>query len=115
MKKIGILAIMIVVAFSQMMKAGTMKTSSVAPGPVIRFEFDFNSKKSNCMNPFGFCKFSIEITWEDHGNSNGLLPGRAYLNKANQLVILLKESDLQKHRHGALLPFLKGKKCRKNR
>jgi len=59
------------------------------------------------MEPFGFCKFSVSVKWENRPAGGNLIKGNAYLNESNQLVITLNENDLKAVRNGVFYNYLK--------
>ncbi|MCX6251971.1 MAG: hypothetical protein NTX61_14620 [Bacteroidetes bacterium] len=107
MKKLQILLILFVFIMSKSVTANPLKVGCPVPGPVITFDFDFNSKKSDCQMPFGFCRFSVSVKWENRPTGGNSIKGNAFINEQNQLIIIVKESDLKTVRNGLFYNYLK--------
>jgi hypothetical protein len=81
------------------------------PDVVITIKLNLHSKKQDCIAGFGFCKISINLSFEDKVNPGvETVVGKAFINAQNQLVIKLNETDLNNYENGSVLKYLNGKK-----
>jgi hypothetical protein len=109
MKKLFNLLVLFAFIISKSLTANPVNLNSTPPGPVITFEFDFNSKKSNCMEPFGFCKFSVSVHWENKPTGGNSVRGSAFINSSNQLIITVNVDNLKSARNGAYYNYLRNR------
>ena len=77
---------------------------------VITIKLNLHSKKQDCNAGFGFCKISVNISFDDKVNFGGeTVVGKAFINAQNQLVIKLNETDLNNYENGSVLKYFNGK------
>ena len=81
-----------------------------SPDVVITIKLNLHSKKQDCISGFGFCRISINITFEEKADPGiETINGKAFINGQNQLVIKLNETDIKKYENGSAFQYLKGK------
>jgi hypothetical protein len=95
----------------QMVSASTgAKIMNPRPDVVITIKLNLHSKKQDCSAGFGFCKITINLSFEDKVNPGSeTVVGKAFINAQNQLVIKLNETDLNNYENGSILKYFTGK------
>ena len=111
MNKLVLLLIVGILSMNLVFANAESRIMNPRPDVVITIKLNLHSKKLDCNAGFGFCKISINLTFEDKVNPGGeTAVGKAFINAQNQLVIKLNETDLNNYENGSVLKYLKGKK-----
>jgi hypothetical protein len=110
MKKLVFL--LIVGIFSMNLVFANAESGLMNPRPdvVITIKLNLHSKKMDCNAGFGFCKITINITFEDNIKPESeMITGKTFMNGQNQLVIKLNEEDLKNYDNGSVFKYFDGK------
>jgi len=111
MKKITLLTIIGILLFSGATFATEFKSKlpGTPAGVWITLHIKFHKPKWDCKRGFGLC-FNITFGFEDEAkpNTEAVCRIKMLLNN-NQLIMKVREIDLQSYENGSTLPYFSGK------